>query len=287
MVSYSSQGGLKLNLFFADDTKRRNPRRSGMGPLVGVGGILVAGDQVGRLERAIQNICKDVGFPHSLEPFKWSPRRNQWMYNNLVGDNRTNFFNRVLQGAIDAGAKAIVVLEDKNYNTAMGGTDHEFDALALVIERLDNLLVRRNAEAAIVIAEPSGGRAQEKELLRRSHNLLQEGTEYVNMERISISALTSPFNMIRCLQLADLVVSSTSAVVAGDDEFASQVFTKIKRLFPRTHDTIGGRGIKLHPDIKYLNLYHWLFDDTHYWRFNQGYPLPFERRPYFNGPNER
>jgi hypothetical protein len=37
---------------------------------------------------------------------------------------------------------------------------------------------------------------------------------------------------------------------------------------------IGGSGLKLHPDLCYLNLYHWLLGDSYYRRGGGGHTLP-------------
>jgi hypothetical protein len=49
---------------------------------------------------------------------------------------------------------------------------------------------------------------------------------------------------------------------------------------------VGGCGVKLHPDYKYRNLYGWLFGDTHFWKGNNGHPLPLEGRPYRFGDRD-
>ncbi len=41
-----------------------------------------------------------------------------------------------------------------------------------------------------------------------------------------------------------------------------------------------GEEFKLHPDYRYVNLYHWLLGDSHYLRNMGGWPLPFQTRPY-------
>jgi hypothetical protein len=51
-------------------------------------------------------------------------------------------------------------------------------------------------------------------------------------------------------------------------------------MFPRDFGRIGGLGLKIHPDFRYANLYHWLLGDSHFVRYQSGYPLPFKSRPY-------
>jgi hypothetical protein len=49
---------------------------------------------------------------------------------------------------------------------------------------------------------------------------------------------------------------------------------------------IGGVGLKLHADLRYANLYHWLLGDSHWWKGNVGIPLPAEGHPYVNSADD-
>jgi len=115
---------------------------------------------------------------------------------------------------------------------------------------------------------------------------LNEGTEYVEFDRIPINVLTTPFHNVRVLQLADLVTSCTTALVAGSIEYATPVFEHIKPLFLSDSGRIGGIGVKIHPDFRYTNLYHWLLDDYAYvqGRYGAGCVLPMTERPYAEDP---
>jgi len=39
----------------------------------------------------------------------------------------------------------------------------------------------------------------------------------------------------------------------------------------------GGRGLKIHPDLRYGNLYHWLLGDEAFVRYEGGIDLPSKR----------
>ena len=94
---------------FADDARQRNPSRSGMGPLVSIGGIHVPSLAVGKLEKDINTLCAVSGFPAG-EEFKWSPGQELWMRDHLVGQDREDFFMSVLTLAQERDAGAIVVV---------------------------------------------------------------------------------------------------------------------------------------------------------------------------------
>ena len=47
---------------------------------------------------------------------------------------------------------------------------------------------------------------------------------------------------------------------------------------------IGGVALKIHPDLRYSNLYHWLLVDSFLIRVskNSGFPLPPSKYPYYS-----
>lgn len=280
-----------VDVFFADDSKQRSPTRSGVNSLVSIGGIYVPSAQVLALETTLGEVCHRHGFPSPQEPFKWSPNRGHWFRDGVA--DRAAFFVELIETASNHSVKAIVMVEDESCRTATGQTDdHEFDALTLFMERAQYILERQQSTGIVVVAEPSGGNREEQQLLTKCHDLFHSGTDYTDLSRLAFSVVTAPFKNVRCLQLADIVVSATTALIAGN-QHAGPIVEVLKGLYYRENDCIGGRGVKISPDFRYLNLYHWLLGDTHYWRFNAGYPLPLQDRPYrengdapYPGPDE-
>jgi hypothetical protein len=270
-------------LVFADDSEQRRPRRDGMDRLVAFGGFMIDGDRAGEAERAIEEFCRGSGFPED-EEFKWSPRRDDWMFSNLRGDDRSEFFRGVLDVLDAAGAEVIVVLEDCQYRTAQGNAEHEFDVVILFIERVENLLRWRHDETGIVIAdETGGGRDEDTRFMRACQHLLGSGTGYVRPEHIAINVVCGRSNMVRLLQVADLVTSCVCAHVAGETRYAPKTFESIRPML--RSDPVGGRSIKLHPDAIYRNLYYWLYGDMAYWKGNSGVALPCSGWPYHKSPD--
>ena len=74
-----------MQIFFIDDSEQEYLRV--LDPFIGLGGIVID-------ESKISDCCADLADirkRHSIPPdeeIKWSPRRNSWIYNNLVGDDR-------------------------------------------------------------------------------------------------------------------------------------------------------------------------------------------------------
>lgn len=273
-----------MRFFFADDSRQLKPSRPGMGPLVAIGGIDVPADGVRDLETAIDALCGEFGFPPG-EAFKWSPGRELWMHENLVEADREEFFKRLLALARDGDVRTIVVMEDTSRRAATSAESREADVAVLFIERVHNQLARAGAEGIVIAAQPGGGRRDEHKFLTACLETLRSGTDYVQPERIAVNVLSSPSKFIRLLQLADVVTSCTVATVGGEDRFSPPVFEMIKPLLHSDRGRIGGVGLKIHPDGRYANLYHWVVGDSHFVRSSVGIRLPRKTSAYSEGPD--
>jgi hypothetical protein len=268
-----------MDLFVADDAEQRHPSRPGMGPLVAVGGLHIPSDSIRTLEADLEKLCLDTGFPRNQE-FKWSPRKRSWMHKNLQAEDREHFFKSVLETARDAGATGIVVIEDASRNPAMShSANAEEDVVGLFLERAHNHLGRTQTEALVIADRPGGGSRAEKRFLANCLETLRSGTSYVIPQRLAL-VLTTDSNLVHLLQLADLVTGSTLSYVAGEPNWAPRIFPSVKALLREELGRIGGCGVKIHPDFRYMNLYHHLLGDRDLIRYPVGVPLPIESRPY-------
>ena len=271
-----------MDFLFADDSKQRKPSRNGMGQLVGVGGIHVPGDNVYQLEKSLNHICEGFSLPKG-EEFKWSPDSNMWMRRNLIGEDRFNFFQRILDKALQHEVKAYVVIVDANYKPAIKHLDSEMDAVVLLLERFHNALAKET-QGLVIVDRPQGGPKDQKNFLSDSYERLKEGTPYVQFDRIALSILTSPSKYVRLLQLADLIVGCSMARVGGEDTYSPRIFECIKPLLAKNGGIVSGVGLKIHPDYRYANLYHWLLGDDFLVRGLVGERLPLPCRPYNSDP---
>lgn len=273
-----------MHIFFADDSNRDHPNLPDMGSLIAIGGVFVEASKLKSLNQRIEAICTRYGFP-AREPFKWSPGRELWMRENLIGDNRKNFFLSLLTEAQAYEVEAIVVIEDTTRNTATDAQTPQADVIRLFFERINWKLGKIRSEGALIIARPSGDRGDEDKFLYDCLETVRQGTQYVTMDRIILNAC-SPAKFTRMLQLSDLVTSCSLAAAGGERQYSPPIFEKIKDILCEDSGRIGGIGFKMHPDYCYVNLYHWLLGDLLYHRGNVGYPLPLESRPYTNNPFE-
>lgn len=274
-----------MHVFFADDAKQSQPSRVRMGPLLASGGLFVDGDKLAKMESAVNAVCSKAGFPPN-EEFKWSPRRGTWMHQNLVGERRKAFFLSIIQTCLDHQAKVLVIISDCDSRTPSDCSTHEIFVTKMLMERVNNLAVSAGSTAIIVVDRPGGGITQERKFLSECLATLQNGTHYVVPAQIAINPISTDSHLIRSLQAADLIVGCTTAVVAGQTTLAPTIFEAIKPILARELGRAGGVGVKLHPDFKYLNLYHWVLGDDTWIRSMNGWPLPYSGRPYSKGPNE-
>ena len=134
---------------------------------------------------------------------------------------------------------------------------------------------------AVIISQPAGGPVDEDNFVSRCIEVRHEGTDYTNFEKMSMNPLTMNHRRSRILQAADLVVSISTAYVAGSPIYPKPHFDRFKEKFRRGgHSQYGGAGLKIHPDYSYKNLYHWLLGDEYFYSGSMGTPYPLSSRPY-------
>lgn len=274
-----------MHLIFADDSKQSSPTRSGVGPLVAAGAVMIDADVARSAEKALAALCVTTGFPPG-EEFKWSPGRESWMRTSLVAEARDSFFRSVIDVLLAHGVLAHVVIEDANRARATRwDRSAEDDVVIMLLERLANRLKELRSTALLVADRPGGNRAEEDRFIADCLQALETGTEYVQHEELSF-VLSTDSRFVRLLQAADLITSCMTAYVAGEPTYAPPIAQAMLPLFPISYGRRGGPSIKLHPDYTFGNLYHWLFGDQDFVRFQSGVPLPYKGLGYFNGPDQ-
>ena len=265
-----------VDLFAIDDSKQRKPSRDGMGPLVAVGGLHIPGGVVRMLELALDALCNEFGFP-SGEEFKWSPHADSWERDNLVEARRDDFNLRALALAREAGATGIVVMEDTS--KALANADarsREEDVTLMFLERAHSQ-VAEGHHAMVVFDRSGGGHRADAKFLETTLTTLRTGTAYSRLDRLAL-AVSTDSKLSRLIQLADVVTSCSTSYVSGEDRFSPRIFKDgILSLLREDYLCKGGRGLKIHPDLRYGNLYHWLLGDEFFVRAQSGRKLPSTR----------
>lgn len=275
-----------MNFFFADDSMQKNPSRGGMekSKLLALGGICVPHEKVGPLETALRTYCQSIGFPDE-EKFKWSPdkKEDHFMREKLNHDGRVDFFLHVLNLAKEHSAKAMVVVTDKLHRP---GVDHESWLAQMFLERCQLSSYYKKTDAVVFVAKPSGGKTETAKLVSDCLTTIRQGTDYVTFRNIPLGVTIAPSNQMRLLQLADVVTSCTVARIGGEDNYSLRIFPTVCDLFLKDRGRIGGVGLKIDPDNKYVNLYNWIVGDKVYRRAGRSIELPIQGKPYFDSPLE-
>lgn len=265
-----------MDLFAIDDSAQKKPSRDGVGPLVAVGGIHVPGNRVRELELALDRLCSETGFPDT-EEFKWSPGKKSWQYRELHDEQRDKFLLDALKLARDCEATAVVVIEDTNKRKATDQADsHEEDVTMLFLERAHNHMPAGDF-AIVIFDRPGGDRRAETDFLATTLATLRSGTTYAALDRLAL-AVSTDSKLSRLVQLADIVTACTTSYVAGENRYAPKIFEEgILPLLRQEAGRRGGCGLKIHPDHRYGNLYHWLLGDDTLWKGQRGTSLPSSR----------
>ncbi|MCI0454887.1 MAG: DUF3800 domain-containing protein [Candidatus Dadabacteria bacterium] len=275
-----------MDIIFADDARQPSPTRKGMRPIIAIGGVHVSADKVSDLEKAIDQLCRECGFPKG-EQFKWSPDRKDWMYKNLLGTDRLEFYTELFNISLRNEAKSLVVVSDMKTSFAISSSsDHFQDVTSLFLERANWSFEKERKKGIVIIAKPGGGSGDEEKFVLDCIDTLEKGTNYVTFDRIPLSVMTANNKHIRLLQLADVITSCTLSRIAGEPKYSPEVFDLIKPIYRKASNLIGGAGLKIHPDFRYLNLYYWLLGDKYVKKGNTGFPLPTKHALYYENPGE-
>jgi hypothetical protein len=268
-----------MEFFFADDSVQRAKRLT-MGRLVSLGGVFINEDAINPLGLAVDQIAAEFGIPPETE-IKWSPGKDNWIYSNLLGKKREECYTRLVKAAGNFGAKALVVTWAQGRSSLKGDAAFQ-KCLHYAFERITIYLSKTNTNGIVVADRPGGGRSEEDKLLVSFLNRARFGTEFVLPERVLLNVLTAPSHMIRHLQIADLIVGVTTAMVGGLYDYAPPIFAEIKPMLVRnSFDLVGGTGLKICPD-HLENLYYWVLKENKYSLPNspQYLMLPDQNRYY-------
>jgi hypothetical protein len=132
-------------------------------------------------------------------------------------------------------------------------------------------------QALVVFDSPGGNRKADFEFLASCIDTMRIGTAYTKLDRLAL-ALSTDSKLSRLVQLADVVTACSTAFVAGEQKWSPSIFENgVLPLLREELGRKGGCGLKIHPDARYGNLYHWLLGDDTFWRYQLGSPLPSDQ----------
>jgi hypothetical protein len=155
--------------------------------------------------------------------------------------------------------------------------------MTLFLERAHNQIAH-GSQAIVIVDQPGGRRKDETRMLRMLIQRINRGTTYASLDRLALVVATDSL-LVRLVQLADVTVSCTLADVGGERNWSPLVFQGIKPILRSASGRIGGVGLKIHPDGRYANLYHWLLGDTTFVKGKKSWPMPLSDHPYAASPD--
>ena len=252
-----------MDIFFGDDSKQKSSRKN-LGDLVAFGGYLIQDTCIRPLASDVDEVLKSFHVPLDTE-IKWSLPHGNWIRDNLPEFDKASLYQCVLEVLNKHNAVAVVAIWDCG-RTTLKGIDAFEKCVDFVFERMSIHLAKNDSYCLIIADRPGGGKTQEETFLNTFIERLETGTEYVPPDRVLLNILTTPSKMVRQLQLADLITSISTAMVAKKYKYAKSNFEKIKPLLMKnSYGYIGGTGLKLFPD-QLINLYHWIIEEDSYIR---------------------
>jgi hypothetical protein len=217
-----------MNFIFADDSARNNNTRKGMKPLIGLGGIHVSAEDLSDIEVEIDELCKNYNFPEG-EEFKWSPSQDNYMYRNITGQNRFEFYKELFEISLKYNVIAIIVASDNDCGFAVpSSSTHYEDVTTMFLERADRLFLSHQRSGIVIIDKPGGGPRQDKDFISTCLEILEKGTYFVNFNSIPLPVMTADSKHIRLLQLADVIIGCSLARLSGENKYSPAIFDLIK-----------------------------------------------------------
>lgn len=213
---------------FLDDTK--SPEDGWFG----LGGLILDGTDLMRLEASFETILKNAGVPVDDESIdtevKWSPGKNNWIRQNLKGDKRVKLYRTMLNACGEL--ESVLVAAVFNYGIITGWDDSRArdEAFVHVFERIQAYAQHKRA-IALIICDLEEDPKKTKERIKHTFELVRAGSKYKGLGNIykHVWAVDSKYHA-GC-QIADLVVGITGCMVSGKTQWASRYWDLFRGWF--------------------------------------------------------
>lgn len=262
---------------FADDSEEKDPRRTELGHLVGVGAVLFPENSLIAYSDGIRCLRDELRIPPEVE-LKWSPPDGSWLKTPEGNAIRTALRKRMLTLARDISVRSLTVVWDRG-SLAWPLPETRREVLKYLYDKVSLCLTTLEDHAVVIADEPGGGPADQRAWLAQTLPLTDEGTDYSKPDRIVLPITTAPSHHVPHLQLADLVAGATTAAVAGN-RYALDLKPELMALAHRNfYGRVGGAGLTLWPP-ELRNIFHWVCDDDCYVRSGVGMSLPQAGLPF-------
>jgi hypothetical protein len=267
-----------VHVIFVDDSAQKG-RRRGMGQLLALGGVILPEEAIAPYSAGVDKIYDTLGVPGRTE-MKWNVPDGNFLKTAPAGV-RQSLYGSAIDLAAELNVRSVVVVWDTG-RTSLQGDEAKRRVLQYLYERVSVALDKLGGIGVVVADKPGGGPKDEAKWLSRTLDLTDYGTEFVKPDKIVMAVVTAPSHHLRHLQLADVVVSATTAAVAGGNQFSQQLVPALMKIAHRNAlGYVGGAGIKLFPN-ELINLHHWAFGEDTFAKvaMSTGWQLPWREWEY-------
>ncbi len=200
---------------FVDETtvRAQHVQRAHLGTLEAYGAVALPGSLLPRFAARTAEIRAE--FRLGEEELKWSPdRKRQPLQFALGARGREPVQRALLAAAAECGAWTATVVWDRDRDPSPDAHVEKW-LLKLLYERISMGLADRDGLGTVVFDQKHSLRGHDADWLATTRNLTDHGTEYAAASRIVNRFVMGPSDHLPGLQLADLVVGATTALVAG------------------------------------------------------------------------
>lgn len=220
---------------FLDGTN--TPERTGWFVL---GGIIVSDKNLLALEAEFNATLKSAGVPVDQPGLdlevKWSPRKGNWIRDNLNGEARKQLYRDLLKAAFSLDGKIVAAVLNWGKMTHRS-SGKKFDetrardlAYELVFERVQ-AYARQFDEIALVICDREEESRRTRDRVRRTGKLVRKGSPYVRLDRIYKHVWPADSRDHAGLQIADLCVGILGSLAVNKVRFARDLWDCLQRNF--------------------------------------------------------
>ena len=121
-----------MNILFLDDSSQENER------FIGIGGVIFHDTCIHNLNQLFDAVKEEHGIPTDVE-IKWSPRKNNWVYTNLIEDKRNSAYSAFLNLIRLCNGTTMVTVICKDI-TSFDTTEAKWQCIEFISERFQFFL---------------------------------------------------------------------------------------------------------------------------------------------------
>jgi hypothetical protein len=243
-----------MYILFLDDSLREKDK------FVGIGGVILHDTCLSSICQLFEAVKEKYGIPSDAE-IKWSPKRDNWIYNNLVDENRNSAYSTLLNLVKVCNGRAMVAIIRRDI-TPFNTKKAKWLCLEFVSERFQFFLQSQGDKNGIIIQDFPSNHSENKKLLNDYSQFRKKGTRYVKPSNIIMNLLTTESQYHPGLQIADLIIGVATAICTDDKGYASNFWPTVKaNLHQSTTGNIIGCGLKVFPQESAKEVYARLFPE--------------------------